>query len=87
MSGSAASKSTKGQQTFDPDFTAKEMVERDNDWFQKRFGTQKDDKTVAGAAGKAPESGGSGQQKSTKKTGVQINLFVCLEWESTDRIV
>jgi hypothetical protein len=76
MSGSAAPKSTKGQQTFDPDFTAKEMVEKDDDWFQKRFGTQKDDKTVAGATSKDPKSGGSGQQKRKKKARVQINLFV-----------
>ena len=47
MSGSAAPKSTKGQQAFEPDFKAKEMVERDDTWFQKRFGTQADGKTGA----------------------------------------
>ena len=87
MSGSAASKSKSGKPTFDPDFKAKEFVESDNNWFQARFGTQKDDKTVAGATGKAPKSGASGQQKPTKKTGVRNNLFVYLEWESTDRII
>lgn len=84
MSGSAAPKSTKGQQTFEPDFKAKEIVERDDTWFQKRFGTQKDDKTAADATGKAPKSGGRGQQNPakkarqnpTKKTRVRINLFV-----------
>jgi hypothetical protein len=86
MSGSAAPKSTKGEQTFEPDFKAKEFVESDDTWFQKRFGTQKDDKTAASATGKASKSGGRGQQnpakktakKTTKKTGVRINLFVGL---------
>jgi hypothetical protein len=76
MSGSAAPKSTKGEQTFEPDFKAKEVVEVDNTWFQKRFGTKQDDKTVAGAAGKAPKSGGSGHQNPAKKTRVRINLFI-----------
>ncbi|KIM95569.1 hypothetical protein OIDMADRAFT_21007 [Oidiodendron maius Zn] len=69
MSGSAASKSKSGKETFDPDFQAKEFDESDDNWFQARFGTQKDDKTVAGATGKAPKRGASGQQKPTKKTG------------------
>ncbi|KAF4633157.1 hypothetical protein G7Y89_g4961 [Cudoniella acicularis] len=69
MSGSAAPKSTKDQHTFEPDFKAKEMTETDNTWFQKRFGTKEDDKTVAVAAGKASKSGGSGKQNPTKKTG------------------
>jgi hypothetical protein len=78
MSGSAAPKRTKDQQAFEPDFQAKEMVERDDTWFQKRFGTQTDDKTVADATGKHPKSGskGKGQQKPTKKTRVRINLVV-----------
>lgn len=76
MSGSAAPKSTKGQQAFEPDFKAKEVVERDDTWLQKRFGTEKDLKTVAGTTGKAPKSGGRGQQKPAKKTRVRINLFV-----------
>ena len=86
MSGSAAPKSTKGEQTFEPDFKAKEMVETDETWFQKRFGTQQDDKVVAGATGKATESS-RGQQKRAKKTRVRINSFVWLGWESTDSIV
>ncbi|KAE9370223.1 hypothetical protein N431DRAFT_468291 [Stipitochalara longipes BDJ] len=69
MSGSAAPKSTKGQQTFDPDFKPKEIVETDDTWFEKRFGTPKDDKVAAGATGKAPKSGGKGKQKPAKKTG------------------
>ena len=76
MSGSAAPKSTKGQPILEPDFKAKEVVETDDTWFQKRFGTKEDDKTVAGATGKAPKSGGSGHQKPAKKTGktgVRIN--------------
>lgn len=67
MSGSAAPKSTKAEQTFEPDFKAKEMVETDETWFQKRFGTQQDDRVVAGATGKATESS-RGQQKRAKKT-------------------
>jgi hypothetical protein len=77
MSGSAAPKSTKkDQQTFEPDFKAKEVVETDDTWFQKRFGTKKDDKTVAGATGKTSKSGGSEQQNSAKKRRVQISLFI-----------
>jgi hypothetical protein len=75
MSGSAASKSTKDQKTFKPDFETKEMVETDETWFQKRFGTQKGDKIVAGATGKAPKSGGRGKHNPAKKTGVRINSF------------
>jgi len=88
MSGSAAPKRTKDQQAFEPDFQAKEMVERDDTWFQKRFGTQTDDKTVAEATGKHPKSGskGKGQQKPAKKNRVRINPVVGLECESTDRI-
>lgn len=69
MSGSAAPKSTKDQQTFEPDFKAKEMVESDDTWFQKRFGAQKEDKSKAGATGKAPKSGGRGKRNPAKKTG------------------
>jgi hypothetical protein len=86
MSGSAAPKSTKDKQTFEPDFKAKEMVETDETWFQKRFGTQQDDQVVAGATGKATESR-RGQQKRAKKTRVRVNSFVWLEWESTDSVV
>jgi hypothetical protein len=75
MSGSAAPKATKDQQAFEPDFKAKEISETDDTWFQKRFGT-KDDKTAAGATGKASKSGGSGQQNPTKKTKVRVNLFI-----------
>jgi hypothetical protein len=76
MSGSAASKSAKDQQTFEPDFKAKEMVETDDTWFEKRFGKQKEDKIVAGATGKAPKSGGRGKRNPAKKTGVRINPSV-----------
>jgi len=67
MSGSAATDPTKGEQKFNPDFEAKEMLETDPTWFQKRYGTKKDDKIVAGATGKVSKSDGSGQQKKPKK--------------------
>jgi hypothetical protein len=76
MSGSAAPKSTKDHHTFEPDFKAKEVTERDNTWFEKRFGTKKDDDTVAGSAGKASKSGGSGQHHRKKKSRVRTNLFL-----------
>ncbi|RDL30848.1 Uncharacterized protein BP5553_10193 [Venustampulla echinocandica] len=57
MSGSAAPKSKKkDKQIFEPDFKAKEIMETDNTWFQQRFGTNTDDKTEAGATGKASKS-------------------------------
>ena len=74
MSGSAAPDTTKDQSTFDPDFRAKEMVERDTTWFQKRFGPKEDDNTQVGAAGKAAKSVGKGQKKQGKKSSVRIPL-------------
>jgi hypothetical protein len=76
MSGSAAPKLTNDQQTFEPDFKAKEVTETDNTWFEKRFGTKKDDQTVAGSRGKASKSGGSGQHHPKKKTRVHTHLFI-----------
>ena len=76
MSGSAAPKSTKDQSTFDSDFKAKEMAERDNTWFQKRFGTKEDDYTMVGAVGKSSKSAGKGQKNQGKKSRVRIHLVV-----------
>lgn len=75
MSGSAGPKSTKGTK-FDPDFKAKEMIETDETWFQKRFSMEEGDKTVAGATSKASESGGKGQQNPKKKSRVRTRLLV-----------
>ena len=71
MSGSAAPKMKKGQTTFDPDFKAKGMTERDDTWFQERYGPKMRDEHVSGGVGESSKSVGKGKKNKDKKSGVR----------------